>query len=363
MNRVINFGAGPATLPLEILEQAQAELLDWRGTGMSIMELGHRTEIFTEYLHETEQKLRELLTIPNNYRILFLHGGARAQFAMVPQNLLANKHGADYLDIGIWSQKAIAEAQLFCDVNIVASSKDNNYTSIPTPDTWQLKPTAAYFHYTSNETINGIECTFIPEVGDVPIVVDMTSDILSMPIDVSRFGLIYASAQKNIGIAGLAVVIIREDLLARSSTATTVPSLYNYAIQAEQHSLYNTPASFAIYIASLMFAWLQRQGGLTKIAELNQRKATKLYHAIDHSNGFYRNDIAKPYRSKMNVVFNMQTTQLEQQFLAAATAANLVALKGHRELGGLRASIYNAMPMSSVDTLIDFMKVFQQKHS
>lgn len=359
MQRKYNFGAGPATLPQAVLEQAQNELLDWQGTGISVMELGHRTTDFADkVLHPAINNLRELMNIPDNYKILFITGGASTQFSMVPLNLLNDKTQADYLYTGIWSQKAIVEGKRYCDVNIALSAETNGFTSIPSPAQLQLNARAAYIHYTPNETINGLEFHWVPDTGNVPLVADMSSNILSRPIDVSRYGVIYAGAQKNIGPAGLTIAIVRDDLIGHAISYT--PTLFNYKTYADNTSLYNTPATFAIYMAGLVFAWLRTQGGLSAIAEINQRKANKLYQLIDNSNGFYRNQVDKNCRSRMNVVFNLPDDNLQQLFLKESAAMGLLYLKGHKSVGGIRASIYNAMPEKGVDALVEFMKEFMK---
>ncbi len=360
MSRVFNFSAGPANLPVEVLEQAQEELLDWNRTGASVMEVSHRGKPFVELAVQAETDLRNLLAIPASYKVLFLQGGAQLQFAMVPLNLLGDKRDADYLDTGLWSKKAIQEGRRFANVNVAASSESQEYTCIPAPEEWQLNDDAAYLHYTPNETIGGVEFHWVPESGTVPLVADMSSTILSRPIDVNRFGLIYAGAQKNIGPAGLTLVIVREDLLG--NTAVTAPSLFDYARQAEAGSMLNTVPTFIWYMAALMFKWLKARGGLSAMAEVNRRKAEKLYSCIDRSGGFYINPVDRKCRSWMNVPFTLSTPELEQRFLSDAENAGLAALKGHRSVGGMRASIYNAMPEAGVDALISFMSEFQRVH-
>lgn len=359
MLRPFNFSAGPAVLPEVVLEQAKAELLDWQGTGMSVMEMSHRGQAFMAIASEAETDLRALLNIPEHYQVLFLQGGASAQFAMIPMNLLGNKKQADYLNTGSWSEKAIAEAHHFAKVNVVASSSAQQFMTVPERTTWQCDEQAAYFHYTPNETIQGVEFHFIPEVGDVPLVADMSSTILSRPIDVSKYGLIYAGAQKNIGPAGLTVVIIREDLLDKSLPNT--PTIFNYATLAKDKSMYNTPPTFAWYIAGLVFKWLKREGGLAAMGQRNQRKAEKLYAAIDNST-FYRNPVDPRYRSWMNVPFILDSPDLDKTFLTQAKEAGLLTLAGHRSVGGMRASIYNAMPEEGIQALIDFMHNFAQRY-
>jgi len=357
MRQVFNFSAGPAMLPEEVLLQAQAEILDWHGTGMSIMELGHRGAEFKEVAEQSEADLRELMAIPDNYHVLFLAGGASVQFAMVPLNLFGEKRQADYLDTGIWSKKAVDEAKRYGQVNVATTLEvKNELMQIPAQDKWSLNPDASYVHYTPNETIEGVEFHFVPQTGKVPLVADMTSLILSKPIDVSQYGVIYAGAQKNIGQAGIHVVIIRDDLI-RAALPNT-PTLYSYKIQAENKSFYNTPPTYAWYIASLVLAWMKKKGGLKVFAELNQRKANKLYSFIDTHKEFYSNPVHPDCRSIMNVPFNLTNATLTEKFLLEAREAGLTNLKGHRLAGGVRASIYNAMPEEGVDKLVDFMKHF-----
>ncbi len=357
MRKVWNFNAGPAMLPEEVLTQAQAEMLDWHGTGMSIMELGHRGPEFKIVADQAEADLRELMDIPKNYHVLFLPGGATAQFAMVPLNLFSKDHHADYIDTGIWSKKAIDEAKRYGDVNIAAKLEiHNDLLQIPTQEKWSLNPQSAYVHYTPNETIEGVQFHWVPKTGDVPLVADMSSMILAQPIDVSQYGIIYAGAQKNIGQAGIAVVIIRDDLI--NDPLSHTPTLYNYKIHVENKSFYNTPPTYSWYIAGLVLAWMKKQGGVKKFAEINKRKSQKLYAMIDSHKDFFINAIHHDSRSIMNIPFNLTSPELTQEFLDSATAAGLTNLKGHRLSGGVRASIYNAMPEEAVDTLIDFMKEF-----
>ncbi|MEZ5537290.1 MAG: 3-phosphoserine/phosphohydroxythreonine transaminase [Thiolinea sp.] len=358
MSRVYNFSAGPAVLPESVLEQARQELTDWQGSGMSVMEMSHRGKAFMSIAEQAEADLRELLAIPDNYKVLFLQGGASSQFSMIPLNLLRGKRKADYVNTGDWSCKAIAEAKRYADVNVVASSEAGNFTDIPDFAGWQCDPEAAYLHYTPNETIRGVEFGWIPDSGDVPLVADMSSTLLSRPFDVSRFGLIYAGAQKNIGPAGLTLVIVRDDLPGQTVAGT--PTMFDYAVHANADSMYDTPPTYAWYMAGLVFQWLKKLGGLPAIAEINRRKAEKLYQAIDQSD-FYHNPVREDCRSWMNVPFMLADTSLDQQFLAEAEAAGLSTLKGHRDLGGMRASIYNAMPEAGVDALIEFMQQFEQR--
>ncbi|HEC18463.1 MAG TPA: 3-phosphoserine/phosphohydroxythreonine transaminase [Gammaproteobacteria bacterium] len=361
MRRVYNFSAGPAALPQAVLEKAQAEMLDWHDAGMSVMEMSHRGKEFMSIAAQAEADLREVLAIPDNYKVLFLQGGASSQFAMVPLNLLRGKSSADYYRTGSWSKKAIAEAKRYCDVNIVADTEvDGKFTSVPEKGSVTFNPDAAYVHYTPNETIEGVEFPYIPDTGDVPLVADMSSTILSRPMDVSKFGVIYAGAQKNIGPAGLTIVIVREDLLGDVKEGT--PAMFDWAIHAKNDSMYNTPPTYGWYLAGLVFQWLKEKGGLSAMAEINQRKAEKLYAAIDASN-FYANPVAPTCRSWMNVPFTLANAELDAAFLAEAKEHNLVTLKGHRSVGGMRASIYNAMPEAGVDALIAFMTDFEKRNA
>lgn len=359
MARVFNFSAGPAMLPTEVMEQAQQEMLDWRGSGMSVMEMSHRGKEFIEIATTAEQDLRELLAIPGNYKVLFLQGGASAQFAMVPLNLMGKSGKADYANTGSWSKKAIAEGKRFGDVNICASSEDDGFNSVPDYSSWSLTADAAYVHVTPNETIGGVEYQGLPDTADVPIVADMSSTILSRPIDVSQYGIIYAGAQKNIGPAGLTIVIIRDDLIG--SAAESCPTMFNYATHADADSMANTPPTYSWYLAGLVFKWLKAKGGLSGMAEINRRKAEKLYAAIE-ANDFYSSPVKVENRSWMNVPFILQDANLDADFLAGAKEAGLVTLKGHRSVGGMRASIYNAMPEQGVDTLVDYMNAFSAQH-
>lgn len=359
MIRKYNFSAGPAMLPLEVLEQARDEMLDWNGSGLSVMEMSHRGKEYTSIAEQAEADLREVMGIPDNYKVLFLQGGASSQFSAIPMNLLRGNNTADYIDTGVWSKKAIEEGSRFCDVNVVATGENSNFTSIPEPQSWNLNRGAAYMHYTPNETISGVEFHYTPDVGDVPLVADMSSNILSRPVDVSKFGLIYAGAQKNIGPAGLTLVIIREDLIGETIKGT--PSMMNYKIQSESESMYNTPPTYSWYLAGLVFKWLKDKGGLKAMGELNQRKADKLYAAIDNSD-FYKNPVDVSCRSWMNIPFTLGNSDLDGDFLAQAAEQNLVTLKGYRTVGGMRASIYNAMPEEGVDALISFMADFEAKY-
>jgi phosphoserine aminotransferase len=358
MTRCYNFCAGPAALPEPVLEQARDELLDWRGTGLSIMEMSHRSAEVVGVAERAEQTLRDLLGVGDDYAVLFLQGGASTQFSAVPLNLLGDRAGADYVNTGQWSKKAIAEGRRYGAVNVVASSEDTNFSTIPPQERWQLGGDAAYLHYTPNETIGGLEFFWVPEVG-VPLVADMSSTILSRPLDVSRFGVIYAGAQKNIGPAGLTLVIVRRDLLGRAHELC--PAMLNWQTAADNDSMYNTPPTFALYLAGLVFDWLAAQGGLTAMEALNRRKAEKLYAAIDGSD-FYANPVELPSRSLMNVPFTLADAALDSVFLQEADAAGLLNLKGHRSVGGMRASIYNAVSEAAVDALIAFMRDFEQRH-
>jgi len=361
MRRIFNFNAGPAMLPEEVLLQAQAEMLDWQGTGMSIMELGHRGPEFKRVAEQAEADLRELMSIPKNYHVLFIAGGASTQFAMVPLNLMGSKKIADYVDTGIWSKKAIDEAKRYGDVNIVARTEiSHSLVHVPLQQNWSLNPDAAYVHYTPNETIEGVEFHWVPQTGNVPLVADMTSLILSKPIDVSQYGVIYAGAQKNIGQAGITIAIVRDDLLQDPLPGT--PTLYSYKITAEHNSFYNTPPTYAWYIAGLVLAWMKRKGGVEFFAKLNQRKAERLYGFIDKHNEFYSNSVHPDSRSTMNVPFSLTKENLTELFLDSANAAGLTNLKGHRLAGGMRASMYNAMPEEGIDVLIDFMQDFAKKY-
>ena len=359
MSRIFNFSASPAMLPQAVLERAKNEMLDWHGSGMSVMEMSHRGKEFMSIAQQAEADIRELMAIPSSYKVLFLQGGASSQFAMVPLNLLAGKKSADYINTGAWSKKAIAEAKRFCDVNVAASSEADKFTTIPDRDQWQLDAEAAYVHYTPNETIGGVEFHWIPETDGIPLVVDMSSTILSRPIDVSRFGLIYAGAQKNIGQAGLTIVIVRDDLIG--NVRSGMPTMFDYSTYADNESMYNTPPTYALYIAGLVFDWIKQQGGLSAMGEINSRKASKLYAAIDTSD-YYQNPVTPDCRSWMNVPFTLADAAQDAEFLTLAGEAGLKTLKGHRSVGGMRASIYNAMPEEGVDALIEFMKKFEQEH-
>jgi phosphoserine aminotransferase len=341
------------------LQQAREEMLDWQGTGMSVMEMSHRSDAFMSIAKTAEQDLRDLAGISDEYAVLFMQGGASSQFAMVPFNLLGDRAGADYVNTGIWSKKAIAEAERFADVRVVASSEQQGFTTIPDPDQWQTRPDAAYLHYTPNETIGGLEFDFVPDSGKVPLVADMSSTILSRPMDVSRFGVIYAGAQKNIGPSGLVVVIVRRDLLGRARSGT--PKMMDYQVFSDNDSMFNTPATYSWYLAGLVFKWLKNQGGLEAMGAQNQRQTDKLYGFID-DNGFYANPIEPRFRSWMNVPFTLADDRLNDAFLKGAEQRQLLNLKGHRSVGGMRASIYNAMPEAGIDTLVDYMATFAREH-
>jgi phosphoserine aminotransferase len=357
--RAFNFSPGPAVLPLEVMEQAQSELLDWRRSGMSVMEISHRSAAFMQVAAEAEADLRDLLAIPGNYRVLFLQGGASAQFSLVPLNLAGPQSTVDYINTGHWSHRAIAEAGRYCKVHI-AGDAGGNYTRVPPQGELELSEGAAYVHYTPNETIGGVEFGYVPETRNVPLVADMSSSILSRPIDVRQFGLIYAGAQKNIGPAGLTVVIVRDDLIGRAQPAT--PQVFNYKAAADASSMLNTPPTFAWYMAGLVFKWLKSAGGLAATATRNRIKSETLYAAIDAS-PFYDNPVAKDARSWMNVTFTLKRPELDGEFLGLAADAGLHGLKGHRVLGGMRASLYNAMPLAGVEALIAFMREFERRHA
>ena len=359
MSRAYNFCAGPAALPEEVLLEAQRDLFDWQGKGMSIMEMSHRSDDYVAIAEQAEQDLRDLMHIPANYKVLFMQGGASSQFSMIPQNLLRGKSTADYIVTGQWSEKAYKEAKRYCQVNIAASTETEKYHRVPSQAELKLNPDAAYVHYTPNETIGGVEFDYIPQTGNVPLVADYSSSILSRDIDVSKFGMIYAGAQKNIGPAGLCIVIIREDLLGNVLPQT--PTMFDYKVCADNASMYNTPPTFSWYLAGLVFKHLKKNGGVAAMAEQNFRKQQKLYNYIDNS-GFYHNPIAVPNRSWMNVPFTLKDDALDKAFLKEADAKGLLNLKGHRSVGGMRASIYNAVPEAGVDALIAFMQDFAQRN-
>ncbi|WP_199100706.1 3-phosphoserine/phosphohydroxythreonine transaminase [Dyella sp. ASV21] len=360
MSRLWNFSAGPAALPQAVLERAQRELLDWQGCGASVMELSHRGKLFMSLAQQAETDLRELLAIPENYAVLFLQGGATQHFAQIPMNLATEGASADYIVTGHWGEKAASEAAPYVKVNVAASSKAEHYLRLPPRDTWQLDPRAAYVHYVSNETIHGVEFHDVPNVGEVPLVADMSSDILSRPIDVTRFGLIYAGAQKNIGPSGLVVMIVRRDLLERP--ARPMARIFRYADHAANDSMLNTPNTWGWYLAGLTFQWLKEQGGLKAVGERNAAKAGLLYDAIDGSGGYYRSPVEPSARSLMNIPFTLHDSALDADFLKESESAGLLALKGHKALGGMRASIYNAVPLEAVQALVSFMGDFAKRH-
>ena len=357
--RVFNFSAGPAVLPEEVLHQAAAEMLDWRGSGMSVMEMSHRGKEFIGIAAKAEADLRTLLAIPANYKVLFLQGGAIGENAIVPMNLLGAKKAADYVNTGEWSKKSIKEARKYCTVNIAASAEDKGFTYVPPQASWKLDPGAAYVHVCTNETIGGVEYGWTPETGEVPLVADMSSHILSRPIDIAKFGVIYAGAQKNAGTAGLTLVLVRDDLLDRALPVT--PSAFHWKEQAAADSMVNTPATWSIYIAGLVFEWLLRQGGIEAIERRNAEKAALLYDYLD-ATAFYANPVRREDRSRMNVPFRLANEALDEAFLKGAKEAGMVQLKGHRSVGGMRASIYNAMPLDGVRTLVAYMKEFERRH-
>jgi len=356
---VYNFGAGPAMLPAAVMQRARDEFIDWRGTGVSVMELGHRTKEFIAIAEQAEVDLRDLLKIPTNFTVLFMQGGATSQFSMVPLNLTAAGDSVDYLHTGLWSGKAKDEAGRYCQVNVAASSEDTGFTLIPATDRWQLDPQARYVYFTDNETVHGVEFQLTPDTGDVPLVADMTSNILSRPIDFSRYGLIFAGAQKNLGPAGLTVVIVREDLLDQARVDT--PCLYNYAFNAKSQSMANTPPTYIWYMAGLVLQWVKAEGGIPVMEQRARLRSAKLYRAIDAS-GFYHNPVAPDARSRMNIPFSLTDDSLNETFLKEAMEHGLLALAGHRSVGGMRASLYNAMPETGVDKLIEFLTSFERRY-
>ena len=359
MPRVFNFSAGPAVLPESVLRRASDEMLDWHGSGMSVMEMSHRGKEFMGIHAETEGLLRELMGIPANYKVLFMQGGAIGENAIVPMNLIGKTGSADYVNTGEWSKKSLKEAKTYGKVNIAASGEAGNFTSIPKRSEWKLDPNAAYVHICSNETIGGVEYHWTPETGNVPLVADMSSNILSRPIDVSKFGLIYAGAQKNMGPSGLTVVIVRDDLIGHALPVT--PSAFNYKTQADNDSMYNTPPTYAIYIAGLVLKHVKERGGLPAMEEQNRAKARLLYDYLDQSK-FFSNQVARDDRSLMNVPFKLKDDKLDDAFLKGAQAKGMIQLKGHRVVGGMRASIYNAMPVEGVRALVQYMKEFESQH-
>ena len=357
MSRIYNFSAGPAALPEDVLKQAQEEMLDWRGSGMSVMEMSHRGKEFMSIAEQAEADLRELMAIPDNYKVLFLQGGASSQFAMIPLNL--RKKGVfNYINTGSWSKKAVSEAKRYGEVKIAGATPEGQFT-VPSQESLDLDMSGDYLHYTPNETIQGIEFPYVPECGDMPLIADFSSTILSRPVDVSKYGMIYAGAQKNIGPAGLTVVIVRDDLI--TELGNDVPTMFAYKTHADNDSMYNTPPTYGWYLAGLVFQWLKNNGGLDVMAVINERKAEALYSAIDNSD-FYNNPVDPACRSWMNVPFTLADANLDATFLSEASAAGLKTLKGHRSVGGMRASIYNAMPEAGVQALIDFMADFEKRH-
>ena len=357
--RVFNFSAGPAVLPEPVLRRAADEMLDWHGSGMSVMEMSHRGKEFIGIAHKAEADLRTLLGIPANYKVLFLQGGAIAENAIVPMNMLRGRSAADYVDTGEWSKKSIKEAKKYCTVNVAASAADSGYTRVPPRETWKLDPNAAYVHICANETIGGVEYHWTPDTGAVPLVADMSSNLLSRPVEVAKYGLIYGGAQKNIGPAGLTIVIVRDDLLGGALPIT--PSAFDYTLQAEADSMLNTPPTYAIYVAGLVFRWIKDQGGLPAIEAKNRAKAALLYDYLD-STSFYSSPVAKADRSLMNVPFRLKDDSLDKAFLKGAEERRMLQLKGHRSVGGMRASIYNAMPVEGVRALVEYMKDFEARH-
>ena len=358
MSRVFNFSAGPATLPLSVLQQVQAEMLDWHGSGMSVMEMSHRDKPFMSIATAAERDLRELLGIPSSYKVLFLQGGATALFAFIPMNILRGKTAVDYVINGSWGKKAAKEAGKYAKVNVAAKCADEKYTQVPPRSGWKLDPGAAYVHYTPNETIEGVEFHDVPDVGGVPLVGDFSSNFLSRPVAVDKHGLVYAGAQKNAGPAGLTFAIVREDLLGEVHPA--LPSVFEFKTVAENESMLNTPPCFAWYVSGLVFQWIKAQGGLEGMGRINQRKSSLLYDYLD-SEPFYRSPVDKAARSRMNVVFTLADSALDTDFLSGAQKADLIGLKGHRSVGGMRASLYNAMPEAGVQALVDYMKDFVKR--
>ena len=359
MARVFNFSAGPAVLPEAVLSMAAGEMLDWHGSGMSVMEMSHRGKEFISIHAEAEADLRELLAVPKNYKVLFLQGGAIAENAIVPMNLLRGRTVADYVNTGEWSKKSIKEAKKYCTVNVAASGEDRGFTYIPARETWKLSKDAGYVHICSNETIGGIEYHWTPDTGDVPLAADMSSHILSRPVDVARYGLIYAGAQKNIGPAGLTIVIVRDDLIGQALPIT--PSAFDYKQQADNDSMLNTPPTYGVYVAGLVFKWLKEQGGLAEVEKRNVAKAKLLYDYLDQSR-FFVSPVARQDRSRMNVPFKLKSEALDEEFLKGAKQRAMVQLKGHRSVGGMRASIYNAMPIEGVKALVEYLREFEAKH-
>ncbi len=360
MTRVINFSSGPATLPEEVLRQAASDMLDWRGSGMSVMEMSHRGPEFTEILAHTQSLVRDVLGVPDHYAVLFMQGGAIAQNAILPMNLMGATGAADYVVSGVWSEKSMKEASKYGQVHVAASSRDSGFLSMPIQSEWHLSSSAAYVHMCSNETIGGVECHWTPDTGHIPLVADMSSNIMSAPIDVQRYGLVYAGAQKNMGPSGVTLVIVRRDLFGHALPIT--PSAFNYQLQDEQSSMYNTPPTYAIYIMGLVLQHIQKLGGLEAMQTHNQRKAQVLYDYLDHSRLFF-NRVHRDDRSRMNVTFFLKDESLNASFLQGAEAQGMVQLRGHRSAGGMRASIYNAMPLASVERLRDYMHQFEKSHT
>lgn len=356
---VFNFGAGPAMMPREVMLQVQDELLDWKGTGISVIEMSHRSKEFLSITEEAEKDLRDILNIPNNYKVLYVPGGATAMMSMVPLNLLANGETGDYLVTGSWSSKAYKEAKRLANIHLAADSSADKYYTVPPRESWDISKDAAYLYYTDNETITGVEFQDIPDVGDVPLVCDMTSNFLSRPFDVNRFGITFASAQKNFGPAGFACVLIREDLIGKAGPQT--PFLCDFKIHADNDSMFNTPPTFNWYMAGVVYKWVREQGGVEAMDRLARERSDKLYHVIDNSE-FYSNPIDPQFRSRMNVPFILSDDDLNSKFLTEARENNLIELKGHRSVGGMRASIYNGMPMEGIDALIEFMTDFEQRY-
>ena len=359
MLRVFNFSAGPATLPEEVLKQAAAEMLDWQGSGQSVMEMSHRGKEYMSIHAQAEADLRELLAIPSTNKVLFLQGGATLQFEMIPINLLRGKAAADYVNTGEWAKKAIKEAKPFCQANIIASAEDKNFSYAPAQSTWKTSKDAAYVHYTANETIGGVEFHWVPDTGDIPLVCDMSSNILSKPVDIAKYGLIYAGAQKNIGPAGLTIVIVRDDLIGHA--VPTPPTMLDYKTHVENDSMFNTPPTYGIYIAGLVFQWLKKRGGLAAIEKKNIEKADLLYDFLDKSS-YFKNPVRKEDRSRMNVPFTLKDEAHDEEFIKGAKARGMIQLKGHRSVGGMRASIYNAMPIAGVQMLVQYMREFEAQH-
>lgn len=360
MKRVYNFSAGPSILPLEVLEQAAKEMTNYQDTGMSVMEMSHRSKAYQEIIDTAEATLREIMAIPDNYKVLFLQGGASTQFAMIPLNLMTGSNKADFVNTGVWTKKAIAEAKKYGEVNVVASSEDKTFTYVPKLDKSTFSPDADYFHITSNNTIYGTKINELPDTGDVPIVADMSSNILSEEIDVSKYGMIFAGAQKNMGPAGVTIVIIREDLIGNAMDIT--PTMLNYQTHADKGSMFNTPPTYSIYMAGLVFAWIKKLGGLKAIQAKNEEKAALLYDYLDSSKMF-SGTVVKEDRSLMNIPFVLPNDELNAEFIAEAAKRGFVNLKGHRSVGGMRASIYNAMPTEGVKKLVEFMKEFEEEHA